>query len=290
MLPDPSAGEDLLKFAPRRYRACGVIQMKRETVRKSISGGIKRHDILSTGGVNMIEYKVIDLDHYPRRAHLDYFMGMEHPQFNITAEVDITELYRFCKKEKCSFFLSFLHIAALSADSIPQLRQRIHRFSPEELKLRERGGGPRREFEIREYAQCPTSHTEAAGNELYCYCALYHHMPWEEYIRTAAEQQKLARERGSLEEDKEIEAFYFPTCLPWIHYTEVAHPMTDRFDSNPRFSWGKFAEDFRGRMMMPLTVAAHHGLVDGIHVGKFYANVEKNIIALTEGRPGHSMD
>jgi len=181
----------------------------------------------------MIEYKVIDLDHYPRRAHLDYFMGMEHPQFNITAEVDITELYRFCKKEKCSFFLSFLHIAALSADSIPQLRQRIHRFSPEELKLRERGGGPRREFEIREYAQCPTSHTEAAGNELYCYCALYHHMPWEEYIRTAAEQQKLARERGlpgGRQGDRGVLLSHLPSVDP-LHGGRASDDRPFRFQS-----------------------------------------------------------
>ncbi len=57
----------------------------------------------------------------------------------------------------------------------------------------------------------------------------------------------------------------------------------DRFDSNPRMSWGKYEEDFRGRLMMPLTIAAHHGLVDGIHIGRFYENVEKNMKALIEG-------
>lgn len=224
----------------------------------------------------MIDYKVIDLNTYPRKAHLEYFMTMSHPQLNITAEVDVTELKQFCEKEGCSFFLSFLHVVALSADSIPQLRQRIHRLAP--------GDGSLPEFEIREYSQSPTSHTEATGDELYCYCALYHHMPWDEYIVTATKLQQEARARGSLEEDAEIEAFYFPTCIPWIHYSDVVHPMTDRFDSNPRFSWGKYAEDFRGRLMMPLTVAAHHGLVDGIHIGKFYENVEINIAALIEGK------
>lgn len=238
----------------------------------------------------MIEYKTIDLNKYPRKAHLEYFMAMAHPQLNITAEVDVSDLIRFCKKENCSFFLSFLHIVALSADSIPQLRQRIHRLCPEEIKLQEHDSKQQYEYEIREYSQSPTSHTEAAGNELYCYCTLYHHLPWEEYIKAAAKQQKLARELGSLEEDAEIEAFYFPTCIPWIHYSDIVHPMADRFDSNPRFSWGKFTEDFRGRIMMPLTAAVHHGLVDGIHLGKFYANVEKNITALIEGKLDYSMN
>lgn len=221
----------------------------------------------------MIDYKIIDLKTYSRKAHLDSFMSMQYPQFSITADIDVTELKRFCERENYSFFLSFLHVVALSADSIPQLRQRIHMLHD--------GDGA---FEIREYSQCPTSHTEATGNELYCYCNLHHRMPWDEYISAATELQQKAREQGRLEEDMEIEAFCFVTCIPWIRYSDITHPMTDRFDSNPRFSWGKYEEDFRGKLMMPLTAAVHHGLVDGIHVGKFYKTVKENITALIEGK------
>ena len=228
----------------------------------------------------MLEYKVIDLNTYPRRAHFEYFMTMQSPQTQITANVDVTELRAFCKKEGCSFFLAFLHCVALAADSIPQLRQRIHVNDREKALNGHLCNG---EIEIREYAECPTSHTEGCGNELYCYCTLRHHMPWKEYIAKASEAQLKARECGSLEEDDEIEGFYFPTCIPWIHYTEAKHPMTDRFDSNPRISWGRFEEDFRGRLMMPLTLAVHHGLADGIHIGHFYEETEKKMAALVAG-------
>ena len=235
----------------------------------------------------MIEYKTIDLNSYPRKAHLEYFMTMEHPQLNITAEIDVTDLKKFCEKEDCSFFLSFIHIVALSADSIPQFRQRIHRLSPDEMQLPEYSGlpkdGPLSGFVVREYSQSPTSHTEDAGNDMYCYCCMYHHMPWKEYIREAERLQLQARACPSLEEDSEIEAFYFPTCVPWIHYSGISHPATDRYDSNPRFSWGKFEEDYRGRLMMPLTVMVHHGLVDGIHLSRFFENVSRNMTALIKG-------
>lgn len=241
----------------------------------------------------MTDYRIIDIGTYPRKAHLEYFMSMNYPQFQITADVDVTDLKRFCRERGCSFFLSFLHVAALTADSIPQFRQRIHRLTEEELLLPEHAGcpteGPLAGIEIREYAEGPTSHTESAGNEMYCYCVLYHHMPWDEYIAGATELQKEARDHGTLDEDPGIEGFYFPTCIPWIRYTEVVHPMTDRYDSNPRFSWGKYEEDFRGRLMMPLTVTAHHGLVDGLQAGKFYAGVEKNMAALIEGRLDHNI-
>lgn len=235
----------------------------------------------------MIDYRVIDLETYPRKAHLKYFMSMQYPQTCVTADVDVTDLRRFCRAENCSFFLAFLHVVALSADSIPQFRQRIHRLTPEELLLPKYASFPKSGslsgFEIREYSQSPTSHTESAGNDLYGYCCLRHHMPWNEYIVSATEQQRKIRENLSLDEDSEIEAFYFPSCIPWIRFSQIIHPMVDRFDSNPKFSWGKYSEDFRGRLMMPLTVAVHHGLVDGLQLGKFYAEVEKNMAALIAG-------
>lgn len=219
----------------------------------------------------MIEYTVLDMNTYRRKAHLDYFMSMQHPQVNVTADIDVTDLIELCKKKKYSFFLSFLHIVALSADEIPEFRQRIHRLSGDD-------------FEVREYIQSPTSNTEPTRDDMYCYSTLFHHMPWDEYIVTATKRQQAAREKGSLEEDEEIEAFYFPTCVPWLHYRDVVHPMTDRYDSNPRFSWGKYEPDYRGRMMMPFTVAVHHGLVDGKHIAKLYENIEKNMKALIQGQ------
>lgn len=236
----------------------------------------------------MLEYRIIDLNTYPHRAHLEYFMSMQSPHLCITAEVDVTDLKAFCKREKCSFFLAFLHVVALSADSVPVFRQRLHLLSEEERKLPEHSGAPTegylKDLEIREYAESPTSHTESCPNDLYCYCTLSHHVPWEEYIVKATEAQMRARNNASLDEDDEIEGFYFASSIPWINYTEVVHPMVDRYDSNPKFGWGKFKEDFRGRLMMPVTVAAHHGLIDGIMLGRFYDNLDKNMAALVEGK------
>lgn len=219
----------------------------------------------------MISYRTIDLAAYPRKAHLEYFMGMASPQTGLTVNVDVTDFKAFVKKEGCSFYLSFMHVVALAANSIPQFRQRIILLS---------SGG----YEIREYEKCPTSHTEPCGNDMYCYCYLHHDMPWKEYIQTAAEQQKKARMAASLDEDSDSDALLLATCVPWVHYTNCIHPTDGVFDSHPRIGWGKFEPDFRGRLMMPLTVVVHHGLVDGIQLGQFYDNVQKTMSDLVEGR------
>jgi len=44
-------------------------------------------------------------------------------------------------------------------------------------------------------------------------------------------------------------------------------------DSVPRFAWGKFFEE--GEFLkMPLSVQGHHALMDGLHVGKLFAEVQ----------------
>lgn len=236
----------------------------------------------------MTDYRIIDLETFPRRAHMEYFLSLSFPFVEFTADIDVTELREFCRRVDCSFYLAFLHIAALSAEAVPELRQRLHVLSPEELADPLHAGapkeGPLAGVELREYAETPSSHTESTDDGIYCYCTLYHHMPWEEYISYAAERQKKAREKASLEEDDDVEAFCFPTCVPWIRFTSSVHPMRDVLDSNPRICWGKFSEDFRGRLTMPLTLMVNHALVDGMQIGRFFENIEKNIAALVEGR------
>jgi chloramphenicol O-acetyltransferase type A len=50
------------------------------------------------------------------------------------------------------------------------------------------------------------------------------------------------------------------------------HPV----DSVPRIAWGKyFAKD--NRLEMPLSAQVHHALMDGIHVGRYFALVQEHL-------------
>lgn len=209
--------------------------------------------------MNFIE---LDLEHYPRRKHFEYFSSMQYPHVGITANVDVTELVEFCKRKRYSFYLVLLHAAALAADGVRALRQRI------------------RNGKIVEYSSCPTSHIELLEDGTYCYCTLHHHMALEEYIPYAQRVREQCRLSGSLEEDEDVESMYFISTVPWLHYTALVQPVADGKDSNPRITWGKFQKDPAGREQLPVTVLAHHSLVDGIHIAQFYRNLEAQIKAL----------
>lgn len=204
----------------------------------------------------------IDLEHYPRRQHLAYFSSLQFPYVGVTNNVDVTDFLQFCKKNRYSFYLLFMHAAALAADEVPQLRQRIH-------------GG-----KVLEYTTCPTSHTELLDNGTYCYCTLHHHMPLDEFIPYAQRTREQCRLIGSVEEDSEVESMYFMSTAPWFHYSALIQPVAGGDDSNPRITWGKFQKDAFGREQLPVSLLAHHGLVDGIHIARFYENLEHQLQAL----------
>lgn len=56
----------------------------------------------------------------------------------------------------------------------------------------------------------------------------------------------------------------------------MTQPTPQPADSNVRLTWGRY-ETKDGRTSLPVTVLAHHALVDGIHLGKFYQELEKRV-------------
>lgn len=205
---------------------------------------------------------LLRMEEYPRRQHFDYFRSLAYPYVGVTQQVDVTALVRLCKAKGYSFFLTFLHAAALAADGVPELRQRI------------------RDGQIVEYDACPTSHTEPLPDGTYCYCTLRHHMPLSEDLALAEAERRRCRERASIEEDDDVESMYFVSCLPWLHYTALTQPVAGGDESNPRITWGKYEPDHAGRLMLPVTLLAHHALVDGIHLSRFYERLNQELSLL----------
>lgn len=213
--------------------------------------------------LSYMAHQIIDMTAYPRRQHFDYFRSLPYPYVGVTQAVDVSGLVHFCKEKGCSFYLTFLHAAALAADGVQELRQRI------------RDGG------IIEYDACPTSHTELLEDSTYCYCTLHHHMAFADYLAQAEEARRRCRENASIDEDDDVESMYFISTLPWLHYTALIQPVACGDESNPRITWGKYEADHAGRLMLPVTLLAHHALVDGVHIAAFYRNLDSEIASIT---------
>ena len=191
--------------------------------------------------------RVIDLNTYPRRAHFEHFRQMAYPYVGCTVDVDITDFLAAIKAKGQPFFLSFLRCAALAANDVPQLRQRIA------------------DDQIVEFDFCPTSHTVAREDGTYSYCELDARTP--DFLAYAAARQQQAKETGNIED---------ADPLPWFSYTSLIQPTPFPADSNPRLTWGRYFER-DSRTLMPVTLLCNHALVDGLHLGLFYDRLKERL-------------
>ena len=65
------------------------------------------------------------------------------------------------------------------------------------------------------------------------------------------------------------------SALPWVNFTAITHSrMFNGKDSVPKFSFGKVIE-LEGTHQMSVAVYVHHGLVDGLHLSRFFEVFQK---------------
>lgn len=205
-----------------------------------------------------MEYRKIDLETFPRKAHFEYFKTLANPYAGVTVEVDITDFIQKVKREKLPFFLSFLYCAGRAANMVAELRQRID------------GGVPV------EFASCDTSHTVMKADGTYGYCRLNCMQPFGEYISQAVAKQEKAKEEADLEDGEDGLSLLFVSTLPWLYYTSLQQPTPIPADSNPRITWGQYAANGE-KVTMPVTLLVNHALADGSHMAQFFEELSRQM-------------
>jgi len=203
----------------------------------------------------------IDLSAFPRRKHYEYFSAMANPYVGLTVQVNIAPLFRRVKKEELPFFLTMLYALGNAANSIPQMRQRII------------DGG------ITEFLACDSSYTVALPDDTYCYCEVNTQQPFRTFLLSAKEAQKQAEQAASVT-DENPDTLFFVSSVPWISYTALTLPTPFPADSNPRFTLGRYTVQNDETVLLPVSVLAHHALVDGLHIARFYDALNRMITDL----------
>ena len=146
-----------------------------------------------------------------------------------------------------------------AANAVPELRRRLP-------------NGQVVEFDRR----CP-SYTAMKDSGVYVYCLVDSGLlPYETFLTDGKRRQAEALRGDELVESGDPLSNFFVSCVPWLAYTQLKHPTTGPDDSNPRFSWGKFTEQ-NGRITLPVTVFVNHALADGLHIARFYENLDREL-------------
>ena len=204
----------------------------------------------------------VDLDSWPRAAQFRWFKGFERPHYAVTVRLDATTLMTRRKPRGVSVFRACLHAVGRGLHAVP------------ELCMRFRGETVVRHDRVLLSSPVPRPH----GGFNFSYVPFepaFDH--FDAGARVAIEE---ARHRTELSANSEgSDAVAYMSCLPWLDFTALDNAMPHAEDCIPRVAWGKIVPEGGGwRMAMSLQV--HHALVDGEHMGGFFAAAQR---ALDEG-------
>lgn len=203
--------------------------------------------------------KFVDLENWKRRGSYEYFKDYDNPFFNITANLDATELYRFCKANNLSFSLANLFYSLQAANEIEEFRQRIL-------------NGKLVEFDMIHATQ-----TILQPDETFSFCYFENCgdvFDFNERGKAAVEKYKRLK-TFDVESDR-LDLLYY-SVIPWISFTSFKNAMRlDERQTIPRMVFGKMFDDGE-RKRLPHSVEVHHAIADGLHVGKYFIALQEKM-------------
>jgi chloramphenicol O-acetyltransferase type A len=200
--------------------------------------------------------RYLDMQTWPRREHFKLFGSFDHPHFGMVANLDITGLHAAVKRRGSSITFAIVYVISRAANAVPEFRYRL------------------REGRVVEHEVVHPSFTLLVDDDLFTFCNLEYAEDFSAFVAMAAERVAYAKAHPGLEDKAGQDNLLFMSAIPWVSFTMFMHPMNlNQADSIPRFAWGKFFQEGEA-LKMPLGVQVHHALMDGLHVGRYYNEVE----------------
>ena len=196
--------------------------------------------------------KFVDIENWNRKATFEFFKDYEDPFFNMTANLDVTGLYHFCKENNLSFSLANLFYSLKAANEIREFHFRL------------------KDESVVEFEEIHATQTILNDDETFSFCYFENKetvFEFNEAGKIAVEKYKRLK-TFDVESDR-IDLIYY-SVIPWVSFTSFKH--ANRFDNRqsvPRMVFGKLFED-AGRKKLPHSVEVHHAIADGFHVGKYF--------------------
>ena len=207
--------------------------------------------------------KEINIENWERKNQFEFFKNYEDPFFNVTATLDVTNLYKYCKKNKLSFFLAGLYTANQAMNKILAFRLRLMKGK------------------VVEFDRIHIDSTVLNDDETFSFCHFETFPTFLEFMQNG-EKVLLDHKNGIIDDSHVYDLdVVHSTTIPWISITSIKHARNgDEKDLGiPKIVFGKYYED-KNRKIMPFSVEVHHALMDGLHVGLLFQKMQEFINSL----------
>lgn len=193
-----------------------------------------------------------------RRRHFDFFRAMDKPHFNITAQVPMRGFVPFVKSQGLPLSLSITYLICRVAHELPVFRQRIR---GEQIVQHERVD--------------PSFTVPTQVSSVFSFCTVAYDPHPATFLAAAQKQIDLMQTDPVFSDESGRDDYLFLSAIPWVAFTGFEHamPLGKHSDSVPRISWGKI-HGTAAAPLLPVSVQAHHALVDGRDTGQFFQLLE----------------
>lgn len=197
------------------------------------------------------------VDNYNREDLFEYFNNKTNPFSFVTTRLDITNAYNYSRKYKHLYVtLCYLFTRAIN---------KVDAF----LYSYESGN-------FIKYDSLTPSYTEVLDNGNVAFVALNMKDNLKDFIALcdfAKEELKRTQKDVILNDPDKGQIWY--SCLPWFKFTGAVPP----YDTNvyiPQIIWDKY-EIVDGHVYINVMIMAHHGFVDGSHIGALINSINEEL-------------
>lgn len=205
--------------------------------------------------------KTINIDKWKRKEHFEFFSKMASPYFGIVTEVDCTNAYVKSKELGQSLFAHYLHKSMIAVNSVEELRYRII------------------DNNVVVFDKINVGATIGRDDGTFAFIFVKYLEDFELFNKELQLEIECVKNSNGLRlnGDNEKKDLIRHSTIPWYSFTGLLHPTNfTHNESVPKITFGKYSiKD--NRKLLPVSIEAHHGLVDGYHLAKYLEEFQKQL-------------
>ena len=200
---------------------------------------------------------IINLETWNRREHFELFRKYDVPFWSVSANVNVTQAYRWCKGQGRSFAIAYHWASAKAINEIDALKMRIEDGKPVLFDT------------------IHVSTTIARPDGTFGFSFTPFDADFEAFYEASRlETERVKAESGLKSPYSGIDVIYY-TVLRKVRFTMMEHAFgLGDGGAIPFLTFGETFEE-NGRLVLPHSMRVHHSLVDGQHVGLYYERLEE---------------
>jgi chloramphenicol O-acetyltransferase type A len=204
--------------------------------------------------------KVFDIENWNRKTQYEFFKNYEDPFFNITANLEVSELYKYCKHHELSFSLACIYIALKAMNEMTA------------FKLRIKNG------KVYVFNEVHIGSTILNDDNTFSFCYFQNQSSIFEFDQQGKNIIANHKKKSKFEPNEGAIEVVHCTTLPWISFTGFKHARNGDEASKgiPKIVFGKLFDSDEAKKI-PFSVEVHHALMDGYHVSLLFKTMQQFI-------------